>query len=66
MVSLFSAPPSGIVPDTLDQAKLQAEVEELRSKADARREALSFAEGVVDEPADVSMDLSGNVEEVAT
>ncbi|EPT00247.1 hypothetical protein FOMPIDRAFT_1122965 [Fomitopsis schrenkii] len=47
-------------------AKLQAEVEELRSKADARREALSFAEGVVDEPADVSMDLSGNVEEVAT
>ncbi|KAI0727950.1 hypothetical protein C8Q72DRAFT_425755 [Fomitopsis betulina] len=43
-------------------AKLQTETEELRSKADARREAMSH---VVDEPADVSMDVSGNAEEVA-
>ncbi|KZT69605.1 hypothetical protein DAEQUDRAFT_726590 [Daedalea quercina L-15889] len=46
--------------------ELTAEIDELRAKAEARREARLNASRGIDEPGDVSMDISGNTEEVAT
>ena len=63
VVCLHSVGQSHLVTDRQHQATLQAEIDELRSKADARREARSQAEGAVDEPGDVSMDVA---DEVAT